>query len=137
MSIGNGGPADLSPLSGLASELAEMLVSIACDIALVIDDEGVSKSVALGPSQVDDHGACAWVGRRWTDTVTVEARLKVEEFLADVGSSGVSRQRHLTHPSAHGVEIPVAYTDVAGRTWIDPGGGSRSTARDHVAAEAR
>ncbi len=112
MSTGNGGPADLSPLSRLAPELAEMLVTVACDIALVIDEDGVITNVACGPSQADDHGANAWVGRRWTDTVTVETRLKVDEFLADVGSSGVSRQRQLTHPSALGVEIPVAYTAV-------------------------
>ena len=41
-------PADLAPLSGCAAELAEAFVSLANDIALVIDENGVICSVAQG-----------------------------------------------------------------------------------------
>lgn len=43
--------ADLSALSDLAPELADMLVSVAYDIALVLDEGGVIRSVALGETQ--------------------------------------------------------------------------------------
>lgn len=42
---------DLSALCELAPELAQLMVSVACDIALVHDDGGVIKSVALGGSR--------------------------------------------------------------------------------------
>lgn len=38
----------LGALSNLAPELADMLVSIASDIALVVDDQGVIQRIALG-----------------------------------------------------------------------------------------
>ena len=43
-------PADLGTLSGCAAELAEAFVSLASDIALVIDDSGVIRSVAQNAS---------------------------------------------------------------------------------------
>jgi len=56
-------PTDLSALSPLADELATMLARVASDIALVIDADGVIRTVAegqtpLSPAIVD------WVGRR-------------------------------------------------------------------------
>ena len=64
------GPADLSALSNLAPELAEMLVSVAGDIALVLDEGGVIQSVALGGAEPMSAAAGDWVGRPWTETVT-------------------------------------------------------------------
>ena len=63
-------PADLGPLSGCAAELAEAFVSLASDIALVIDEHGVIQSVAQSSSAPIYIGASQWVGRPWVDTVT-------------------------------------------------------------------
>lgn len=106
------GPADLSALSNLAPELAEMLVSVAGDIALVLDEGGVIQSVALGGAEPMSAAAGDWVGRPWTDTVTIDTRKKVEELLRDVATTGVSRLRHVNHQSAFGLDIPIAYTAV-------------------------
>jgi transcriptional regulator PpsR len=116
----NGPPADLSALSSLAPELAEMLVAVACDIALVLDDGGVVQSVSVGGTGPGGSGgaepvastAGEWVGRRWADTVTSEARGKAEQFLDDVAATGKSRLRHLNHESRGGTDIPIAYTAV-------------------------
>lgn len=120
MSQRNGPPADLSALSSLAPELAEMLVSVACDIALVLDEGGVIQSVSVGGNGPGGSGgaepvsstAGEWLGRRWADTVTSDTRGKVEQFLTDVASTGKSRLRHLNHASLAGADFPIAYTAV-------------------------
>ena len=112
MSKRNGDNADLSALSGLAPELAEMLVSVACDIALVLDDVGVIKSVSLGAIDPVVSNTNDWAGRRWSDTVTGDMRQLAEDFLEDLTSRGVSRKRQLNHSSVTGAEIPYSYTAV-------------------------
>lgn len=112
MSKRNDPEVDLSALSGLAPELAEMLVSVACDIALVLDDGGVIQSIAFGGSEPVRTTAETWVGQRWADTVTGDTRRKAQEFLDDLTLSGVSRLRHVNHTSAGGADLPIAYTAV-------------------------
>ena len=109
MSPGPGALADLSLLSGLAPELAAAFVSLASDIALVIDEDGVIRNVATG-----DAGPAAggWVGRPWVETVTGDTRRKVELLLQEVGSAGVARRREVNHPSPGAPDIPIAYTAI-------------------------
>lgn len=103
--------ADLSALSDLAPELADMLVAVAYDIALVLDEGGVIRSVALGETQAVSESACEWVGQRWSDTVTGNTREKVEAVLDDLANTGVSRLRQVEHAS-EGLDIPIAYAAV-------------------------
>ncbi|MBA4285339.1 MAG: transcriptional regulator PpsR [Xanthomonadaceae bacterium] len=102
----------LGALSSLAPELAEMLVSIASDIALVVDDQGVIQRIALGGGEPVKTMADDWVGRRFADTVTADTRRKVEQLLADVAATGLSRARQVNHPSPLGLDVPVAYSAV-------------------------
>lgn len=100
---------DLSALSPLAPALASTIASLAGDVALVLDSEGVIHSVADGASQA--ASACAgWVGRRWVDTATDDTRSKLERLLADVRSSGVARRREVNHPAPEGEAIPLAWS---------------------------
>lgn len=109
MTTGPGAPADLSPLSGLGPELAAAFVSLSSDIALVIDDGGVIRNVAVG-----DAGppAAAWVGKPWVETVTGDTRRKIELLLQEVGSAGIARRREVNHPTAGAPDIPMAYTAI-------------------------
>ena len=102
---------DLGALSDLAPELAQTFVSIASDIALVIDPGGVIRNVALGNDPIT-HGASKWVGQRWTDTVTGDTQLKVQQLLDEVNSSGVTRRREVSHPAHGGLDVPVAYAAI-------------------------
>ncbi len=108
----SGSTADLAALSKHAPELAETFVSLASDIALVIDSHGVIDKVALGGSGQLAPGARDWVGRAWADTVTGETRTKVEELLREADTTGISRRREINHPSPDGVDIPVSYAAV-------------------------
>ncbi len=102
------GGAELGVLAGLAPELAETFVSVASDLALVVDLSGTIQSVAVsGKAAIGlEHD---WVGRHWADTVTAESRPKVLQMLRDVNLAGVTRRRQLNHPGVSGTDVPVAY----------------------------
>jgi transcriptional regulator PpsR len=103
---------DLSALSGLAPELATTLASIAGDIALVIDGDGVIRNVAVGTASLTGSTS-EWVGRPWADTVTGQTRLKIEQLLQEVSVSGVTRRREVNLPGQSGAsDIPVAYAAI-------------------------
>jgi transcriptional regulator PpsR len=101
-------PADLSALSDCAEELADAFVSLASDIALVIDERGVITRVAQSAAN-PMAAAARWVGRPWVDTVTGDTRRKVERLLADAGSRGPAQRREVNHDAGTGT-IPFAYT---------------------------
>lgn len=97
-------------LSELAPEVASTVVRVAGDIALVIGDDGVIRSVAESGAQLRDGGD--WIGKAWSDTVGDAARQKVELLLQEAQRHGVSQRRELTHPSGSGGEIPVSWAAV-------------------------
>lgn len=97
-------------LSALAPAIAQTFVSLASDIALVIDRQGIIRSVALNADANPPPDADAWVGRAWADTVTSSTRPKIEKLLQEVTATGVSRRREVNHPGDGGGDIPMAYT---------------------------
>ena len=103
---------DLAALSPWARELARTFVSLASDIALVIDGTGVIRNVAQAGGEPIAPGAHDWVGRAWIDTVSGETRPKIENLLREVTANGIARRREVTHPLAPGNSIPVAYTAI-------------------------
>lgn len=104
-------PPDLSVLSPLASAVAATLARVASDIALVIDSDGVIRTVAEGGAALpSDVGS--WVGRRWVDTVTADTRRKIELLLDDIETSGVSKRREVNHPGRDGDDVPMAWTAI-------------------------
>ena len=102
-------PPDLGGLCEWAPVLAQTFASLTTDIALVMDDHGVIRSVANGGSTSMSPAAQEWVGRAWADTVTGETRGKIEQMLKEVTSTGLARRREINHPSARG-NIAIAYT---------------------------
>jgi transcriptional regulator PpsR len=102
---------DLGALADLAPQLAQTFASIASDIALVIDDGGIIRSVATGSDPLAGPTS-DWIGRAWAETVTGDTRTKVELLLSEAQSSGVTRRREVNHPMHGGHELPVAYAAV-------------------------
>jgi transcriptional regulator PpsR len=96
---------------GSAAELAQAFVSLSSDIALIIDGQGVITSVVQNARAPMSAAAQGWVGQAWVETVTHETRRKIELLLADVGESGLAKQRQVNHDrGGAGADIPVAYT---------------------------
>jgi len=103
-------PADLGTLSGCAAELAEAFVSLASDIALVIDDQGVIQSVAQSATTPITADSSHWLGRPWADTVTGDTRRKVELMLTDLRTTGVARRREVNVSDENKSDVPVAFS---------------------------
>jgi transcriptional regulator PpsR len=104
-------PLDLGGLAPHATELASALASVATDIALVIDSQGVIQNVATAHTGLS-KAASGWVGRHWGDTVSQESRRKVELLLDEAGTAGVSRKREVNLAADTGASIPMAYTAI-------------------------
>ncbi len=88
-----------------AAAVARILGTVG-DVALVLDERGKVIDVAITDAELARYGVADWVGRQWTDTVTVESQPKLAEMLD--GSSDAGRWRQVNHPTPNG-EVPVRY----------------------------
>ena len=103
---------DLAALAVWAPQLAKTFVSLASDIALVIDGNGVIRNVAQSGHEPIAPAAYGWVGRAWVDTVSGDTRPKIENLLKEVAATGIARRREVNHPLSADLSIPVAYTAI-------------------------
>ena len=97
-------------LGNLDAEAAAKLIEAAADVALILDGEGIIQDLALGNKELSDEGYANWLGKRWSETVTVQSRSKVEALLRDAASKSAPRRRHINHPSTRGADVPVLYS---------------------------
>lgn len=105
-------PQDLSALSDHAPALAAVVAQVASDVALVIDAEGVIRSVADGGATLSPSVA-GWVGRRWVDTATPDSQRKVQQLLEEARQgSGAARRREINHQGPGGNDIPLAWSAI-------------------------
>lgn len=75
----------VTTLERQANEVAEAMARVTSDIALVIDRDGVIRSVAEGASPLPAE-CSRWVGQRWVDTASADSRRKIELLLDEAGS---------------------------------------------------
>ncbi len=121
-------PTDIVTLPGLADfapQLAQTFVSIASDIALVIDADGVIRHMAVGADPIPGSTA-QWVGRPWAETVSGGTRDKIGELLAEAESAGVTRRREVFHSAPDGQNVPVSYSAIK----LGPNGPVLAVGRD-------
>lgn len=104
------GAPDLTRLSSVAPQLADALVQLASDIALVVDEDGIIRNVSQRNAEPVSPGADGWVGSAWTDVVGADARVKVERLLAETLSTGRSRRREINQPGVQGSIVPLEFT---------------------------
>jgi transcriptional regulator PpsR len=89
-------------LGDMDAETAARAMAAATDVALIVDDQGIIRDIALsGPGLARDIFAGA-LDRRWADTVTLESRPKVEEMLRVAGGDGDLRWREINHMGPEG-----------------------------------
>jgi hypothetical protein len=121
---------DLAAMAALAPLLAQAFVSLACDIALVLDPQGIITYVAHSETGSLIPIGAVWIGSRWTETVTLETRSKIEGLLTDVAASGRAQRREVTLSSTAGATIPVSYAALR----LGPAGPTLAVGRDLRAA---
>lgn len=91
------------------ADKASRLISVASDIALVLDKKGVIRDVACGGDDQTAQACGDWVGRAFTDTVTVESKPKIAELLRDAAANADPRWRQVNHPTQQGPDLPIRY----------------------------
>lgn len=102
----------LESIGNLGAEAAGRLLAAAADVALIVDDDGVIRDLAIGSADLLGQGYDQWLDRPLADTVTVESRPKVEALLRDSRANAKPRWRHINHPSASGTDLPLSYAAI-------------------------
>ncbi len=97
-------------LSVWAPELAQTMVSLGGDIALVLDGDGVVRRVDQRTSTPLATDAHEWIGQRWTETVTPESKPKLESLMAEATPDCATRKREVNHCTDGSATVAVAYT---------------------------
>ena len=100
-------------LGRLSWETAANVIETATDIALIVDGDGVILDVAFRQSDFFAKlgGYEKWLGRQWSQTVTVESRPKVVALLHEAASR-TAAWRQLNHQTTTGIDAPVLYSAV-------------------------
>ena len=99
-------------LANLGAQTAATLIAAAADVVLIIDDVGVIQDMAFASEELRSHGSSGWLGKLWSQTVTVESRPKVEDMLSEATQGVSSKWRHVNHPSSDGADLPLSYSVV-------------------------
>ncbi|MBS0558537.1 MAG: transcriptional regulator PpsR [Proteobacteria bacterium] len=98
----------------LDPEIVALLLMSAADIALILDDAGKIRDIAIRSESLADAlaGYEAWVGKEWASIVAPDSTGKVARLLREAGPRRGPGWRHINHLTAAGVSIPVLYTAV-------------------------
>jgi transcriptional regulator PpsR len=96
-------------LGSIHAETFAKLVSVASDIALILNKDGIVEDVSVRKMDLAALGCQSWIGRPWISTVTSESKAKIEDMLHPKGASEEVRWRHINHASPQGVDMPVQY----------------------------
>ena len=100
-------------IGDLDASVAGRLIAASADVALILDDEGVIRDLAFGNEDLVREGYYDWLGKPWSETVTVESRVKVDGLLRDSRANAAPRWRHINHPSVGGPDLPMSYAAIA------------------------
>ena len=87
------------------------LLSAAADITLILDSQGVISDISASTDTLAHPES--WIGSKWSDTVTVESRIKIDELLAEARAGDTTRARHVNHRLTGLPDLPVSYSVVA------------------------
>ncbi len=96
-------------LAAMDPKAAVGIIAAAADLSLLIDQQGIIRDAQLSNDQLPLGDLATWVGKPWTDLVTSESRIKVEELTAEAQAKSLARWRHLNFPSAQGADVPILF----------------------------
>jgi transcriptional regulator PpsR len=101
-------------LGDLDAESASTLIAVASDIAVIVDRDGIVRDLAFHSEDLAlaMAGYESWLGRPWSEAVTVESRPKLEALLRDAAANAAPRWRQVNHPVPGRSDVPVVYTAV-------------------------
>jgi len=78
---------ETTPLSQAFAALppgdAAALLIAATDLTLLIDERGVVRDLQIGSAELSDLDHGSWLGRPWSEIVSIESRPKVKALLQE------------------------------------------------------
>ena len=98
-------------LKGFDGDAFARLAAGCGDIALILTPEGCVIDASFASGDPTGAGQDEWIGRDWSDLVTVESRAKIADLLAVAAAQGTPRWRQVNHPTNDG-DVPVRYLAV-------------------------
>ncbi len=99
-------------LGRLDAAATATVIAAASDVALILDRDGVIRDLAFGSTELSKEDFAHWLGRPWSETVTLDSRPKIEALLRDAAAHTAPRSRQVNHPSPRGVDLPVSYSAI-------------------------
>ena len=99
-------------LGNLDAEATGELIAAAADIVLIVDKKGVIRDIAFGSDDLAADISTGWLGKPWSETVTLESRPKVEAMLQDAAAKTKRRWRQVNHRARRGADVPVLYSAI-------------------------
>jgi transcriptional regulator PpsR len=116
-------------LGALSASTTGTLLSMATDISLVVDANGVIRDVASSAEDLAKESFSEWLGQLWIDTVTIDSRPKVEMLLREAGSTtGNPNRRHVNQVLSGGRELPLLFSALRVEGGDDTTANTRSIA---------
>jgi transcriptional regulator PpsR len=102
-----------SSLGALDPSVAAKVLAAGGDVALIIDRFGVICDLAVSNEDLKLDGPDTWIGKRWSDTVSIDSRGKVLELLRDAADDQPIRWRELNHPTHKNESVSLRYVAMA------------------------
>lgn len=95
--------------SAFVDESTADIAANSADVALVIDHKGVVRDAAFAGEDFTDGEFDHWVGKKWSDLVTVDSVGKVGQLLQAAHDGTARRWRHVNHHQGDGPDLPIRY----------------------------
>lgn len=118
-------------LAGFGVESIARLATGAGDVALILSPDGRILDASFAAGDPTGAGQNGWIGRHWSDLVTVESQPKIAEMLNAAATTETPKWRQVNHPTNNG-DVPVRYLTVGS----DSGGNVVAIGQDLRATSA-
>ena len=99
-------------LTDLDATAFSTLLGVVSDVSLTLSEQGVIEEVSTGQETMAALGTQGWLGKRWSDIVTVESKQKIQDLLVNEDSGKALTWRHVNHPTPSGGEAAIQYISV-------------------------
>ena len=103
-----------STLGSLGADALGGVLTVANDITLILDEQGVVRDLSTGIEDLTAEALSDWLGRALADFVTTESRVKVDSMLRDLVSTAAAapRWRQINVLLDSGLNLPLSIAAV-------------------------
>jgi len=99
-------------LRDLDATSARVLMGLAADVTLLLDESGRILDVDSEDGLGLPRDIRSWIGKEWVETVCEESRSRLSSLLRETSEPQATRWIQVKHPSPRGSDFPVEYRAV-------------------------